>query len=272
MLFVLLTNQNLSSMNFFQRVLIFLVCISLLSCANPFSDRTKDSSAPYDGFVMYKSPTKEGGVGRIIAVNKKGVWTQLMRIEPDVTESKIQVSDYDFENRTSIAALGSFVDESFNSVDVSTSVNISKEVKYSVTMSNPVHKYLELVPAISAIESARNEINSVLEENVIDLSKQKIYLVTEAIEATGLNYSFEKKTVKDLSLTADAFSELNISGAVASTSGSSVTLSYDLQEPYFVYYKLNKLNISGDLGGAYNFELNKSAAKVDSFNLSASKR
>ncbi len=227
--------------------LTILVAITLSSCHSK-KEAFRNVPEVLPGFTLIPGPNSLDKPGSIFAVEQKtGKKFDLGSINAAVKSGTIAVGESSGKKSSSVAAVLSFLGYQGVPVTADAGTNTKKDVTYKLKLSGTTQERLELLAIQKELEQTTDLINAFKQSQ--DLKNYKFYLITDAIKASKLNYSFAKGQSGDASLKAELDKVVNTNPKVTWDNSDNFDLSYDLQDPLYVYAKYFTLNIESQITG-----------------------
>lgn len=217
----------------------FCLLLCLLFSSSCFTDKSafKGLSKALPDFTLIAAPNELEVPGRIFAIDQQGIPQPITSLIKELKVGTAVISKVEGRTSSSISALLGFLGGSANS-----SNRYNKTIIYKLQINGCTQERLDLLEMERALKKVTPEIIAFNKKYHLS----KFYVVTEAVKATKLNYTFDVKSATSLGLKADLDRIVQANQNVKWSDDVNLELNYELERPLYVYAKYFLLKLKDD--------------------------
>ena len=216
-----------------KRMLVAALTIILWSCGSK-DDQFKQAPEILPGFTMIPSPNDLDKPGVIIAVDPHGVMQPLGILNNlNTQQGESIVGKMNGSKRSSFSALLDFLAGTKSKVDANSEVE--HDITYNIELNDCVQERIAMLQLTNELKEAIDMISQL--GQTVDLTNYKFYVITEAVKARKMIYTFDSKDTNNVGFNANIQKIAQVNPNVKWSSTKDFNLSYDLDSPLYVYAK-----------------------------------
>ncbi|MBK7854563.1 MAG: hypothetical protein IPJ79_06305 [Bacteroidetes bacterium] len=240
-------------------LLVFLLTL-LISC-DPAKKALNNSPEILPGFTLLPAPNSLDKPGTIFAIDKTGIKQPIGTLSLTSKSGIMVPGQATGKKSSSVAAVLNFLTPNNTNITANAASDVKRELTYKISLENCSNERIELLSISEELNKTKDLIKKFSQSN--DLKNYKFYLITESVKASKLNYSFDTEKNGSIELKADFNKIINANPQVKWDNENSFLLSYDLQEPLYVYAKYWMLNIEAQGTGDTKFSMGEELKASD---------
>lgn len=223
--------------------LSILILCNNIACKRP---PIRPKPLNYDTYwTLASSPNSYDDAGVIFAVDSKGKITRIPggRLEMKIDENDIKITKQNFDKYISIGATTDFL--KIKNIDSTSTGSVSaKDSIYLNVNFNVENGRLNILNG--NLKDAFNKKRELIESNVeiLNLGKQKLYLILETIKSNKVEITFNKATIGEVNAEIKLKKILNTAPKANFKIITDNSLIYNLDEHLVVFYHLVPLKVN----------------------------
>ena len=199
------------------------------------------SKVKLDDYSFETTPNDINNVGYIFALdgNKTQIPIIKLNLSPEegniVIETKSQIRDVTF------GALLKFFGISNFKIPINAGFNNKTKIKTKFKLVNPRISRAYLTTLDSVLSKDKSKIRDALKRQNLDESQ--LYIIFETIKTNKMTYEFSKDKIGNTQLNAVLSNVATMNDSLKWNNRTDKTLSYELNSPLTVFYKLFRINV-----------------------------